>query len=438
MVNLKKIIREKYKVMFIFSLVILNLFAVNNIFATNNTTVTTTGTEEVQIYSNINTKNINPGNEIVDLVVKEGIYKLSEDKNEIYLPYFRYASERIALDKEVSNVGFSFSGATIDVTAPLKNTQVLFASDSVRINNKMERTVVFSGSDVVIDSEISGTVFIFASNTITITENAKIGEDVICFCDNVNLEGVIEGSLIGFFNKATINGQIKKDLRAEVENVDIKSNNNIVGNILLKTYSNDLTIKDKYPNAIVEILKSEETKVDYAKNIFKVIVASLIFAILYLLINKISKNDFIGKAYKKSKTNTSVIFISGIVLLLSMPIALIMLLVLSIIGLGSITLPIMIAYIAFMWIAGLISIFVVGTIMFKHMKEKYMQTNGLILDFIGMFFVYLTLKGLTYIPYVGGIIGVTIYIVSIGILFTLIFKKDKLIVNKINNVNGNT
>lgn len=434
MVNLKKSIGVRHKVFFMLTLFILNMFVANNIFATS----TVTGTQEVQIYDQENIKNVNPSNDIFDLVVKEGIYKLSEDKNQIYLPYFRYASERIVLDKEVSNVGFSFSGSTIDVTAPLKNSQLLFASDSVRINNKMEQAIIFSGTDVVIDSEISGTAFIFASNSITITENAKIGGDIVCFSNDVSLDGQVDGSLIGYFNKVTINGTIKKDFRAEAENVDINGSDNIKGNVVLKTYNTALSIKDKYPNAIVEVLKSESNTIEYSKIIFKIIITALIFGLVYLLISKISKNDFFGKIYNKSKNNVNIIFISGLVLALSMPLTLIMLLILMLIGLSSIALPVMIAYIAFMWVAGLISIFVVGTIIFKYIKEKYMKVNGIIFDFIGIFFVFVSLQGITNIPYVGGIISIAIFITSVGTLFTLVFKKDKLIINETNKSNENT
>jgi len=417
----------------IISFMICNIFLVSSVFA-NEAVVKN---EEVKINNEISqekekisSEKVDNNKEIIDIKSKEGMYKLSDDNEEIYLPFVRYVQDRIVFDKEISTMGASFSGKTIEVNSPLKNTQFLFAGDSVRINAEMERPIIFTGSDVVIDSEITDTIIIFASNSVTLTENAKINKDIICFATNFESKGIIKGSLIGAFDKVDISGTIEKDLRANVNEISIASKDNIEGHILLKTYNEALSIKDSYPNAQIEILKNQASKIDITSILLKAITTCLMFTLIFVLINKFSKNKFIDKVLVKTKNSLSVVLISGIILIFTIPMISVILFILMIVGLSVVALPIFIVYMAFIAFASLLSVFIVGTVLFSYIKEKYLKNNNIGYDIIGVFCVYATLYALSNAPFIGFIVGLALVIFSSGILFTLIFKKEKTIGNE--------
>ena len=409
--------RKMYSVIILF--IICNIFIVSSVFATE----AIIKNEEVKIES----KKVDNNNEVIDIKTKEGMYKLSDDKDEIYLPFVRYVEERMVFDKEIETMGASFCGKTIEVNSPLKNTQLFFAGDSVRINSEMERPIIFTGSDVVIDSEITDTIIIFASNSVTLTENAKIDKDIICFATNFESKGIIKGSLIGAFDKVDISGKIERDLRVHASEINIANKDSVEGHILLKTYNEALSIKDNYPNAKIEILKNEVNKVDMKTIILQGISTCLLFTLIFLLINKFSKNKLIEKALQKTKTNLTFAIISGIILMITIPMITIILFILMIVGLGAVAFPIFIVYMAYILFASLLSVFIVGTILYSYIKEKYLKNNNVWYDIVGVFCVYASLYTLSRIPFVGFIIGLTLVIFSSGILLTLIFKKEKII-----------
>ena len=128
---------------------------------------------------------------IVDSEGKDGEYKLSSDKNEIYLPFFRAATGRIEIDKPVNKLGFCTTQQTIDVNSELKNIQFLLSQDSIRYNQKVEYALALTSKDVVINKDIERNAIILAGGTVTIEENANVNDDLIVLADTVNIKGKV-------------------------------------------------------------------------------------------------------------------------------------------------------------------------------------------------------------------------------------------------------
>ena len=186
-------------------------------------------------------------NSIFDIKGTNGDYKTSSEDSNIYLPYLRNAAGRIVVDKSIDNIGVLSSASTIDVNEPLKSLQFLISSDSVRINANLEYALVLSANDVVINSNIEKNALIFAGGTVTVDENATIGDDVIIVAKAVNIKGKISKSAVISANNLNVSGSIEEDLRCEINTLDISENDNVKGNLFVNTYNKELNIKDKYP-----------------------------------------------------------------------------------------------------------------------------------------------------------------------------------------------
>ena len=360
-----------------------------------------------------------------DTSIVDGVYKYSENKLSSYLPFIRLATGRIIIDKEISKMGFNFSSQGIEVNAKTRGTQILFSSDTVRVNAPMESGIIFSNGNVIIDSNIERNTFVVSTGTITITENAKLSEDLLCICTNLELKGIVEGSVIGSIESANITGKINNDLRGTYNDITFSSNENVGKNIYVNTYNESLNIKDKYPNAILNVLEVTEVNQFSFARVLDMIFTSLIFALLYLLINRVSKKQAFEKALNKIKSNPIMVILSGsIMLLASIPVAF-LLLMLSAFGLWMIAVPILLVYIVVLVIIYILMTFITGSIMYTYIKSKYLKEGGTGTDILGTFCMFLLLNVLVKIPLVGGYILLALYIIATGFTVTAIFSKEK-------------
>ncbi len=354
------------------------------------------------------------------------VYKFSDKDKKINLPFIRFSNERMIVDEEINKLGFCFSAKSIEITSKLMGIQTFFSSDTIRVNGDMEYGVLLSDGDIIIDSNISKNLILISSGTVSITENANINDDVIIICNKLEMNGTVNGSIIGSIDDAQINGNVLGDLRISTNNLSFGSDNIIKGNIYVTTYNEKLDISSKYPQSIVKLQEVKKENQFSKDKVFKMLLNCVIFALMYIVINKLSRKDIFKAWVNKVSKNVTTVLLSGTILLLAVIPMMFLLIILSIIGLWPITIPVLLIYIVYMIIAAILNIFVVGSLMYTYVKEKYIKTGGVGTDILGAFCSFLVLEVLTMIPFVGAYISIIMYIISIGIIFTLFLKNKKI------------
>lgn len=407
-------IKNNKKIIITFLFIFITMFCAGNIKATD------TDVNEKEIHEVENKLELD-NNGIMDSKFIDGVYKNSDETNEIYLPFFRYAKNRITIDKEISKMGMIFSGDSIEVDAPLKGGQVLFSSGTIRISSSMEYGIIMANGNVIIDSDIQRPIVIFSTGTITITENATVSEDILCVADTIGIKGTVKGSIIGLVTSCNVSGDIERDLRINTQNLEM--NTVPKGNVYVRTYNKE--ISEKYPDIRVDLIENKENDMFSVKKTLGIITKYLVFSLIYVLINKISNKKLFENFLQKAKANTSFVILSGaIALMLSLPIVFV-LITLSILGLGFIAIPVMVAYFAFIIVVAMLSTFIVACTLFNYIKDKYLKNSGIGTDIIGVFFTLVGLYLLSLIPYLGWYISVAYLIFAIGLVLALIFKRKK-------------
>lgn len=430
--NVIKKNREKILVGIISTLLIIAFnFAFSQVNATmidensNDTNNLTNGAEAtaINISEEMPENNSSSIKSIFDTKALNGIYKVSDDKLS-YLPFIRYAADRILVDRAISGMGTMFSAATIEVNSPMKGLQVMFANDTVRVNSNMEYGIIFASNDVIIDSTFDKPLIVFAGKKLILSENAILNDDLICYSDNIEINGKIKGSLLGGANNITVNGTIEKDLRVGVTNIELKDENSVSGNVYIQTYNEQLNIKEKYPNASVNIYKDEKKALSY-EVIMNSIISCLLFTLVYLVINRKTKGKLYEIATSKVKKNVVFVILSGSIALLAMPAFIVLLILLSVFGLYAITLPLLIVYVFGILVIGLLSALIVGSLISNYMSKNYFKDKSASLNAVGTFFVFMSLQILAKLPYIGMYVTMALVLLSIGIVLTYILKKDK-------------
>ncbi len=370
-----------------------------------------------------NTENISG---VLDSKLQEGVYKYSENKVP-YLPFVRYATDRILIDKEIGGTGVSMSAKSIEVSAKTSGIQVLFANDATRINAPMEYAIIFGGNSVTIDSTIEKAVLIYGGSEVTIGENAKINGDLICYATSVNVKGEVSGSIIGAANNLSITGKIGRDLRMQVNEISIESEDTIAGYTYLETYNSDLKLDEKY-DAKIEYLKTRETGITF-KTVIDGIVASLLFALVYLIIIRKNDGKMLDTMLNKTKENSLFVILSSVIFLVLLPILVMILVILALVGLSAIAVPLLIAIISIFIIECLLSTFIVGSVMARYMDLNYFIKKGLSASILGTFIIYLTLYLLARVPVISGYVVIGLIVLSTGITLSCIFRRSKTISN---------
>ena len=352
-------------------------------------------------------------NSIFDIDAQTEAYKFSE-KRSPKGPFIRYIQERVIVDKELSGIGTTISEKTIDVTAPTTGIQILLAADTVRIDSSMEYAVVFSQTNVIIDGNITKDLVVFAGSKVTVGENANISGDIICYSNEIEVKGNVEGNLVGTAQKLIISGNIGKDLRMQLNNIEL----------LDGTYNKELNIKEKYPNAQIKVYEEKSGLLD-ASTILSGVITSLAFTLLYLLIEKFTKGKVFSKMITKTRDNLLFFVISGgLSLMMVLPLVFI-LIMLAAFGLGQIAIPALILYISYLLVVGLLSTFIIGSFLVKYMADTRFKAMGNGTKILSAFVIFMLLFILAKLPTVGIYITILLVMFAIGIVTTCIFKGKK-------------
>lgn len=353
---------------------------------------------------------------VIDTSSSDEVYKFS-NSNDIKLPFIRGSADRIVMDKDVIKSGITFASKNIDLTNKFKGIQTLVSGDTVKVTGEMEYGLIIA-PNVIIEGNISKTLFVL-SEKITVLENAIVNEDLICTTGNLDVKGTINGSLIGTVGDAKISGNILKDLRIKTDSLNV-DNGKIKGEVYLSTTNTNLKLAN-YPNAIISLkeMKKDDFGIDYSG----IIRTTLIFAIAYILIS--TKTNIFKNMLKKVKEYRRYTVISGVLITLTIPLIYTLLFILSIFGLYVVTVPTIITYSTFIIIAFSLSTFILGSIMTEYIKEKYSDKFvNVWYRLIGNIVIFLILGFVTIIPMVGMTIAIIMCMLSAGILFTNIFKKQ--------------
>ncbi len=358
---------------------------------------------------------------IIDIYSADESYSLSEETNNIYLPFIRFSKNNIIVDKEVDKTGLIFCRGSLDVKSNINKSVALMASDSIRLNAELKNGFIFSSTTIVIDSNINGDLILCGMSGITISENANINGDIICYTPNLNIKGNVNGSVIGIANSVEVTGNIQKDFRMQLNNISVKDENRIAGEVYIESYNLLSEIKIMYPDMNYKVLKSKQTNLQ--DEIYNGIYLCIIFVLIYLIISKISKNKFFETQLEKVINNKSKVVMIGALGIALMPVVILVSLLLLLIGVYVIAIPLLVIYFGIFAISACISIFIIGMLLVTYIKNTYIKNNSIIYEILSAILIFAILYCFGKIPTVSSYIGIIYIILAFGIICTCVIKR---------------
>ena len=369
----------------------------------------------------IGTVNAESLSNYIDFNAYEDVYRLSEDSN-VSLPFVKFFNNKAFFDKSLNKTGLSLASQTIEINEKISGVQCIMSADTVDIKGSIEYGFIVA-SNVIISGTVEKDVFILAES-VFITDTANIGNDIVLMSEKVELKGNVKGNFIAGSSDILIEGNVEKDLRVNSEKVGFKSPI-VGGNIYIETNS-EIDISNDYPNAIVKKIQTptitkEEKKAETINSIMDAIIAVIIFTLLNMLIVWLRPDCFKKLSEKASKHSTYLI-VSGVIGIVTIPLTITLLLVLSMFKLSVVTIPVLVAYIALIVVTISLAKFITGSVIYELVKDKFKVESkakriGVLLG------IYASLYILSYIPYIGYYVIMATVLIASGIVITGLTRK---------------
>lgn len=381
------------------------------------------------VFSNVSANEL----EIGDYFAKTDSYSFSEDSDDIYMPYMRFSSQNVKVDKKINNIGAIFASKTIEVNEEITAPVAIFAQDTIRVNETISNAVIFSTSNVIVEKGSKGTMIIFSTGDITLSENSVVEGDLICYSTNLYIKGKVNGNVLGSSDKVEITGTIKKDLRMEVKDISVTDDKNISGNVYLETLGENSKVKalkDIYPNLINKIIdvsknKTVSMKATIINTAISIGITVLLSWALYLLIGKFSKTKiFESNLAKVIKHKTPVILV-GTLSLVAIPLVLVLVILLLVFGAYIIAVPVITLYTAVIILGLSANVFIIGSLVSTAILKKVDTKQKGYLKILIPLGVFLAVSLIPKIPYISGIVGILYIMATIGIITVCMFKKSE-------------
>lgn len=309
----------------------------------------------------------------------------------------------------------------VEITDEIVNGDVYVIAQKVKISSNIIYGNIFViAEEIDIQSSITGYAYIMAEK-INLT-GAVEGMYVLADEFNVNNGAIINTDIKTICDKFNLNGIIARNLLISAEDINIKSTGeyevSVKGNI---TYSGNLDAdeeliqgqinKVEVPTPNVEEIQKAKTKSEITDFIIKSLTALVIIAIVVLLL----KDKF---NYEKRESISYVKDIAiGFGLLILIPIAAIIICI-TIIGL-----PIGIIAIILYALALYVSLPIASIVIANQIFNEKLDTN--VKKIFAGLLIYVIIKGIAYLPVIGGIINFLSILFGFEVILKKIFIRNK-------------
>ena len=289
------------------------------------------------------------------------------------------------------------------------------AGATVEANSNVEYGIM-AGESVEVNSVVEKDLFL-AGNNLKLTTNASVGRDAyiagnkIDISANINGNAFIAGSLITL-NNITING----DLNIASEQLDIQGNVTINGKLIINEDAR-INNSDKLKYTSKETYKASRFDFNFKSAVTEVVlsVLTLIFAAIILIV---LFPKLLGKIDAElSAKDIGMKILKGFITLIVVPIVGL----LSLAVMVGLTLSVIIfaLYIIAITLSTIFASYVIGnwiyTKVFKQKENRVVSTS----------FMIIVIKLVEYIPYIGPLVSLAVFLYGLGIICQLFIDRNK-------------
>lgn len=298
---------------------------------------------------------------------------------------------------------------------------VVIIGGTTNISGIIHGDVRIFGGSVVVNSRIDGDLVVIAGN-VTLEKGSAIIGDVLIMSGSAYLKGEIDGSLSGLINKIEISGEILEDSKVTSNNLTIKDDAYIAGELTYFSPTNAVVdqgaeiskpIKFNQVDSWREQDIVERTFVGFI-SFWKVLrfISTLFFALILVHVFRVfSKDvtDYILSSFFRS-------FAIGLISIVAIPLAAFILLI------SIVAFPIGIVMIALYTVAMMISTTVAGMYLGVILKRISKKGEQGVVTFASTAVALFIITLLQFIPIFGEIVRILVSITALGGISVIVYR----------------
>ena len=361
---------------------------------------------------------------ITDTKTYAEVYKASDDTSSFDIPFVRVTSGRMDVNKEINQDGIFIANSVIEVNENLTGNQMIYSTDTVRINASTENTMVFSAGNVIITGEITGSTLIYASTGVTLEEGANVKGNLIVFSPTLTINSDVDGNIIGVCTTLNLNKNVKGKVRLEASYANIAEDVTVDSGLFIKTVNKDLKVPASIENATVELrdtsVSTSQKIKTYLKSLLSAIAGDLL---VYLLLLILFKKERLSKvAVKLVHGKKTVLFgiLATLAMVFSVSLGIALTIFLPQLGLSLIIIGLGTSIVTLL-LKNIILIVLVTEMAINRFDDTKVKPNRIMTALVSI----IVLEILSTIPILGIIIGFFAFILAIGMIVSLFVKPKK-------------
>ena len=361
---------------------------------------------------------------ITDTKTYAEVYKASDDTSSFDIPFVRVTSGRMDVNKEINQDGIFIANSVIEVNENLTGNQMIYSTDTVRINASTENTMVFSAGNVIITGEITGSTLIYASTGVTLEEGANVKGNLIVFSPALTINSDVDGNIIGVCTTLNLNKNVKGKVRLEASYANIAEDVTVDSGLFIKTVNKDLKVPASIENATVELrdtsVSTSQKIKTYLKSLLSAIAGDLL---VYLLLLILFKKERLSKvAVKLVHGKKTVLFgiLATLAMVFSVSLGIALTIFLPQLGLSLIIIGLGTSIVTLL-LKNIILIVLVTEMAINRFDDTKVKPNRIMTALVSI----IVLEILSTIPILGIIIGFFAFILAIGMIVSLFVKPKK-------------
>lgn len=347
---------------------------------------------------------------------------VSVNKNEVAKNLYA-AGNLISIDGEVNDDLYA-AGSVININGNVDDN-FAGAGASIFINGNVGGNVHVAGGSVIVEGDIDKDLFI-AGGDVTITDKSTISGDLVVAGGNIRMEGVVFGKALVNAGEVFINGRVNKLLSIESGKVEIGKFTEIRGDMIYASPQKANIDQNAQIDGKVEYKKKAYTgygKKWHARNLWGILSLMFLLKVIAFIITGLILvylfRDFFKKSVEEGVKNIWSNLGIGVAGFIVIPIFLLLLMI-TVLGMHF-SFLLLIVYILILILAYTLASFILGSVIMKMIKKE----NKYLLGWQEVVAGSVLLMIISLIPFVGWILSLGLFLISLGVLILKIYKIAK-------------
>lgn len=294
-------------------------------------------------------------------------------------------------------------------------TDALMAGGTVDVHGSVGDDLRVIAGDAIIAEPVTGDVFVMAG-TVKVLSSASIGGDLIIYAGDAEVSGSVGGDIVGRVQNLRIDAPVAKTVDVTAEKLTLGDRADIVGT--LRYVSAENLVRAQNAKVGGEITRNDPMEDISQSDSFKTALLPVLIVLFSVLVWYMVARTYLTKITERALARSVRPVLTGFIAFFATPVVSIILLMTmlgSVVGVAG-----LLAYLLFITLALVSAVAVIGQFATVHLKKAAVPLAPMSI-LLGVATTFICLI----VPFVGPVILMTAFLVTLGAIVDLLLHGDK-------------